>query len=196
MATAAEQRDILTGSGTFTPENKHGQCESCGMSLSRGFYRLPSLTRRYCSIRCMELDLASRSRCHWCFAKGEPSGTKRRYCDDACRKRAEGTSFGDGVRLLNFLQRTRPDLCVPITDTHDALCAGCRTRLAGKKDGTRWCSDTCRKRHSHNSRKTQVGGKKPETCIEKTPFNSLRMASRHFRYIPTYSGGKQSLIAK
>lgn len=161
---------ICRACGICTTEDARGECESCGMPLWGGTYRLPGLHGRYCSILCMELELAGRSACHWCFAQGEASGTKRRYCDDICRKQAEDADFGTGVRLLNFLRRTRPELYSTVMgqmcEGEQKFCDGCHTPLTGKNDGTRWCSDTWRKRYSEKSRKTSNGGKKPETHIQ------------------------------
>ena len=159
-------------SGICTIEDARSQCESCGIPLWHGVtYRVPSLHGRYCSITCVELELAAHSACHWCFAEGGPSGTKRRYCNDVCRKQASRNSFGNGARLLNFLQRVRPDLYRQIVSASesagDSLCVGCGTPT----EGTRWCGDTCRKRNFRKSSTIANGGKSAETHIQNKALN-------------------------
>jgi len=163
---------VCRACGICTIEDARAQCESCGMPLWNGTtYRVPGLHGRYCSITCVELDLAGRSACHWCFAEGVASGTKRSYCDDVCRKQASGNSFGNGVRLLNFLQRTRPDLYRQVICASESKdenhCSGCGTRTAG----TLWCGDTCRKRHARKSSTRANGGKMAETHIQNKGLN-------------------------
>ncbi len=141
-----------------------GTCESCGLYLwSDGAYKIPGLAGRYCSIQCVEFELAQRSSCHWCFDdSGEPAGTKRRYCNDACRKQAQSVPLGDGTRLLRFLERRHPSLYSKVIENAQAAvsvstCLECRAPLNGKRVDSAFCSRVHLMRYRRRLRDSSTG---------------------------------------
>jgi hypothetical protein len=133
-----------------------GNCESCGLYVwSDGAYRLPRLPGWYCTVKCVELALAQRSSCHWCFHfVGEPAGTKRRYCDENCRRQAQAFPLGDGTRLLGLLVREYPGLHAEVLQgaqridrlSFSSTCKECGVSLDGMRAGSEFCSDAHSKR--------------------------------------------------
>ena len=129
-----------------------GSCDSCSLPLrDRGAFRVPTVPEKFCSILCIECGLFSgHGRCRWC---GEELDSNRGFfCFEGCRKQAEGVKFGNGTRLLNYLETRRPELYRKIAG--QSGCLNCGGSLAGLRAGAQYCSDACRKASSRTARES------------------------------------------
>ncbi len=98
-----------------------GSCESCALPIwSQGGFRVPGLNGIYCSLLCVECEIAQRT------------GNTKKIADH---------KIGDGFRLQNYLREKFPEL---LFDRHG--CLQCGVILGGRKDKL-FCSDTHKKRY-------------------------------------------------
>jgi len=115
-------------------------CESCGLPIGRAavHYKVPGMAAEFCSVSCIECVLFGPGRCRWCG-----QGTQNRFCGDACRKRSEKVPFGNGVRLLAYLEANLPALYAKVMAA-PAGCAQCGGSMEGRRADAKFCKDACK----------------------------------------------------
>lgn len=127
----------------------YGNCEACGLLLRDQVkaMHIPGLPGLYHSLGCAEQAIVERG-CEFC---GTPlPSNSHRFCSDRCADEARGCQFGDGHRLVGWLNTHAPELVksseafeeLPVKDRE---CAHCGGSLAGKRRQARYCSDRCQK---------------------------------------------------
>ena len=144
------------------PPGEHGfprgTCESCSLYIwSEGGYKIPNRKGHYCTILCVECELFGNGNCRWC---GYKLGSSKKFCNETCRIQSNQTKFGDGTRLLNYLARYHPATYRELTAKG---CEECGDPMTGKREGSRFCNDRCRKRFSATSRTLTISGNNAET---------------------------------
>ena len=144
------------------PPGEHGfsrgTCESCSLYIwSEGAYQIPKRRGYFCTVLCVECELFGNGNCRWC---GRKLDTARKFCTDNCRTQSNQTKFGDGTRLLNYLARYHPATYRELTAKG---CEECGDPLNGKRDGSRFCTDRCRKRYLATSSTFEKSGINAET---------------------------------
>jgi len=133
-----------------TSENEvHGTrkrvCENCGLPLGSSVpLKVPGITGSFCSILCVECRLFGPGRCRWCGTKAD-----NRFCGDACRKRSEKVPFGNGVRLLAYLEANLPALYAKVMAA-PAGCKRCKGSMEGKRADAVFCGDACKQADYRN----------------------------------------------
>jgi hypothetical protein len=162
---------------THLPQISRPSCESCALRIESGGYKFPRLKGVYCSIRCLELQLASDSSCHGCLEQsGKPCGSKRRFCSDSCRKQAKG-SLGDGNRLLDLLRRKHRDLHRKVAGGSVKRCQNCEGEVAHEKRAdAHFCSEECRQSFKRLTRKTLNGGNSRIGATDSKAFTTSHFA--------------------
>ena len=131
--------------------DSEGSCDACGLPLRiRGSFRVPGAPGKFCSVGCIECGLFSgHGLCRWCG--DELDSNRGFFCSERCRKQSDGVRFGDGTRLLNFLERYEPDLFRKIAGPTG--CLNCEGSLADRRAGSLYCGDACRKAYSRTAGK-------------------------------------------
>ena len=114
--------------------DSEGSCDACGLPLRvRGSFRVPGAPGKFCSVLCIECGLFSgHGLCRWCG--DELDSNRGFFCSERGRKQSEGVRFGDGTRLLNFLERNQPELYKIIAGQHG--CLNCGGSLADRRAGS------------------------------------------------------------
>ncbi len=141
MSTIARPRNFSPTS-RLTAQSNCASCDLPHWACSRALV-VPGFKRWFCSIRCAECFIFGQKRCRWC---AQPLGgnAAMRYCDDACRKNSEAVVFGDGTRLLRYIEHHLPDVYCRIADDH--RCKFCHSPLQGKRRDADFCDRKCRRR--------------------------------------------------
>ena len=135
-----------------------GTCKSCSLYIwSEGAHQIPKLAGYFCTIVCIECELFGNGNCRWC---GYKVGSSKKFCNETCRTQSNQTRFGDGTRLLNYLARYHPALFRQLTAKG---CEHCGDPLNGRRDGSRFCNDRCRKRYLATSSTLEKSGINAET---------------------------------
>ena len=145
------------------PPGEHGKnrstCESCSLYIwSEGGYKIPNRKGYFCTILCVECELFGNGNCRWCGEKLKKGAHK--FCCESHRKQSNETKFGDGTRFLNYLARYHPATYRELTAKG---CENCGDPLNGKREGSRFCNDRCRKRFSATSPTLAISGNNAET---------------------------------
>lgn len=132
----------------FSENEKHRRitCESCGLPIesSARHYKIPGVRGNFCGILCVECGLFGHGHCRWCGA-----ATDNRFCGDACRKRSEKVEFGNGARLLAYLEANLPTLYAKVMAA-PAGCQQCGGSMEGKRADAKFCRDACKQMAHRN----------------------------------------------
>lgn len=144
------------------PPGEHGfprgNCESCGLYVwSEGAYKITGIKGYFCTILCFECHLFGNGKCRLCGTKLDSA---KKWCTDSCRNQSSSIKFGDGTRLLNYLARYHPTTYRQLTAKG---CEQCGDPINGKRDGSRFCNDRCRKRYLATSPTLAISGNNAET---------------------------------
>lgn len=176
------------------PGTPRGFCESCALYIwTEGGYKVPGVRGIFCSIGCVESRLFGTAHCRQC---GDPlsRSTGQRFCSDVCRKKPLPKHFGDGSQLLAYLSHRYPSVYGRLMSGRGVgSCLNCNGRIEGRRNDSRYCSDTCKVAYSRKSGTTGKAGNNRNNVLQT---QALREGVLTAPYLPPTQARKAVEIAE